>query len=227
MTDDIKGKIRKLLNMTTANGATEDEAETAMRMAMGLMAKHGIEQSSLGGEASKAKMGSRVPQQFRPHQLILAQAAGVLYGCKTLFYSMGKHGLVFVGRPDNIDAAEQTMFWLMRQTEEFYKLALPRGLSKPARSDFRRSFKDACANRVLNRAYKLVDDMQRNNQQAQAATGSTALVVQGYFDNLRKENELATAEFNVKTKSVRMKYGSGTPAGVEAGDRVQLRREVQ
>jgi hypothetical protein len=57
--DPIKQKILKLLNLANDKGATEDEAATAMRMAMGLMTRHGIEQSQLGSGLvpSRAKMG--------------------------------------------------------------------------------------------------------------------------------------------------------------------------
>lgn len=231
MTDQsaIIERIRKLQQMRVENGCTEDEAETAMRMWMGLMARHGIEQDQITPEddTPRAKIGTRISVQFKKHQLLCAMAAGELYGCQVITYSGGKFGLEFVGRPENIEAAEMTMFWLMNQMEAFYKQALPRGLTKTARAEFRRTFKEACAARILNRAHRMMDEMKQNEQAAQSATGSTALVVQGHFDKLKKENELVLSGMALrKSKPISIGYGSGTQAGREAGDRVKLRKEI-
>lgn len=47
VSEKIIEKIRHLLNKTVANGATEDEAKTAMLMAQKLMAKHGLTMSEV------------------------------------------------------------------------------------------------------------------------------------------------------------------------------------
>ena len=230
MIDSIKDKIRKLLAMGAKDsGATEDEAETAMKIAASLMAKHGIEASTLGAqaEANKARWGTRIDKMMKTHQIMLASAAGVLYGCGFVTHDRGATGLTFIGRPDNIDAAEETLMWLMRQVEDFYKAALPSGLSQAARAEFRATFKQACAARVCNRAVKLIKDMSSGDQAAQA-TGSNALVVKGYFESLKAENQLVVKESqNVKPgRPMRLRHGNGSNAGYQAGDRVQLRRQV-
>jgi uncharacterized protein DUF2786 len=225
-------KIKKLLNMTSDRGCSEDEAETALRMASGLMARHGIEQASLTANSVKnlAKIGKRISREFKKYQLVTAQAAAELYGCTIVWYSSGKYGLEFVGRPDNTVAAESTMFWLMSQIERFYKESLPRGLTQSDRANYRKTFKEACALRVSSRVHRMMADMTRNNQSAQASTGQNALVVSGYFERLHKENkELLQSEYAGRlkqSKPMRFSAGSGTAAGQAAGDRVQLRREL-
>jgi proline racemase len=111
-------------------------------------------------------------------------------------------------------------------------------------------------------------EMKRNDQAAQAATGSNALVVQGYFKTLEQEIEayfaltpeqqaeadrrrrereqwekdnpveaaaakkeldkyLKKASKRKGPRARRLPTGIGTSAGLAAGDRVQLRREVK
>lgn len=187
--NSIKEKIAKLLNMTTANGATEDEAETALRLASGMAAKHGIDLAACApAGAPRPKIATKQRnEELKPHQAYAAMAAAALYGVECNVYSLGAGGIMFVGREELIELAEQTMFWLFRQIEDLYKQALPKGLSKTARSEFRKTFKAACAVRVHQRANALVLDMMRNNASAQSATGQNALVVSGYFQSLHKE----------------------------------------
>lgn len=191
----LREKMKKLLNMTVENGCTEDEQESAMRMAAGLAARAGIEseleamKNAPAGTAAprRAIKTKRVSQEFKIHQILAAQAAAELYGVRLYTYGNGKHGLEFLGREENCEMAEQTMFWLMRQVELLYKQNLPRGLTQRDRAEYRKTFKAACAHRVFIRARDLMVDMMRNEQSAQAATGQNALVVQGYFKTLHTE----------------------------------------
>jgi hypothetical protein len=141
----------------------------------------------------------------------------------------GSGGLQFVGRQDNIDAAEATLLFLSRQVEAVYKARLPKGVDKRDRAEYRRTFKDACANRISTRANQLMRDMVLNNDLAKAATGSTALVVQGYFEQCFKEAEdMMKEEFpDIKSTERKYKYGLGSLDGREAGDQVKLRQEVK
>lgn len=185
----IQDKLASLLRMTEANGCTEDEAETAMRLAAGIAAKHGIDLNDCRPVGSaKIKITKKTEYKEMPfHQAFCARAAAALHGVECVLYDEGKHGFQFVGREDNIELATQTMFWLFRQIEEIYKQHLPKGLSKTERAEFRRTFKPACARRVYQRAYDIVRKMQQDDVFAQAATGSNALVVQGYFATLADE----------------------------------------
>ena len=190
--EKAKAKISKLLNMTVENGCTEDEQESAMRMAAGLATRLGIDLEAQRQKEPTAAQRKAVrkafSQEFKVHQVLAFQAAGVLYGCKLFTYSGGKGGLFFIGREENIEMAEQTAFWLMRQVELLYKQHLPRGLTQSVRAQYRKTFKAACAQRVYERAKTLMREMRYSDQGAQAATGQNALVVQGYFEQLEREN---------------------------------------
>lgn len=220
-------RIRKLQAMTVEGGCSEEEAETAMRMWMGLMARYGIEQSMIKGAEAPKAVSKQFSAAFKKHQLWCGQAAATLYGCKLLTIGGGKYGIEFVGRPDNIDASEVTMFWLINQMDGFYKQALPKGMTQAARAEFRRTFKEACAVRIMNRARDMMAEMQRSDAAAQASTGSNALVVMGHFQQLVKENEDVLAGMSIRKGRARsMSVGSGTLAGRAAGDHVKLRKDI-
>lgn len=272
-----KAKITKLLNMTVENGCSEDEQETAMAMAASIATRLGIDlEAQRQKEATPAQrkaIKKAVNQEFKVHQVLAFQAAAALYGCDLYTYDHGKGGLYFIGREENVELAEQTAFWLMRQVELLYKEHLPRGLTQAVRAQYRKTFKAACAHRVAERAYALMREMKRDNAAAQKATGQNALVVQGYFEQLKKENEdyfkpsaeqqalidqrreeyriAEEARRNALTPTERdredrererylkklmkrkgprprrLPTGIGTNAGLAAGDRVKLRREIR
>jgi hypothetical protein len=188
-----KAKITKLLNMTVENGCSEDEQETAMSMAASIATRLGIDlEAQRQAEATPAQRKAvkrAFSQEFKIHQILAFQAAGELYGCEVYSYNGGKGGCFFIGREENVELAEQTAFWLMRQVELLYKQNLPRGLSQTVRAQYRKTFKAACAHRVYQRARTMMMEMRTNETSAQQATGQNALVVQGYFEQLRTENQ--------------------------------------
>lgn len=189
MSDSIRARISKLLNMTTANGCTEDEQESALRIASALAMKAGIELDSLRAKGSTKPKATarRRSEEMKPHQAYAAAAAAKLYGIECNVYDLGKNGVLFVGREELIELAEETMFWLFRQIEMLYKTALPSGMSKSRRAEFRKTFKAACAERTLQRANEYVYEIKRNESMAQQATGHNALAVKGHFDTLQEE----------------------------------------
>src|SRR6478752_1294160 len=266
MSSPIEERIKKLLNMTVANGCSEDEAETAMKMAAAAAARAGLDFEALRtkkGEApTKRKAKSKyMSEEFKPHQALAAMAAATLYGIECNVWNLGAKGMMFVGREELIEAAEHTMFWLFRQIEELYKQALPKGMTQRERSEFRKTFKAACAHRINERANKVMRELKTNEQAAQSATGLNALVIAGHFEQIerevdeywhersskskqahndwlarlspeaRAEEEARAAKEAKKVKKQRkgrsIPTGIGTQAGLAAGDRAQLRKEVK
>jgi hypothetical protein len=177
------------MNMTVANGCTEDEALSAMTMAAGIATRMGIELDRVqpAGSPKRKLKETFNHMQMKVHEALAGEAAGTLYGVEFNAPNYGKNGYWFIGREENIALAETTMLWLMRQVELLYKTHLPRGLTVSARAQFRATFKQACALRILDRATDMMRDMARNDTTAQANTGSTALVVAGHFAVLKAE----------------------------------------
>lgn len=216
---DITDKIKKLLALAADKAATEDEAATALRMAQGLMLKHQISERELNLTTAVAKaLHKKHPLQ--KHELLLVTAAATLFGCTALVYDKGREGYSFYGRPDNCEAAADTLLFLCNQIERLYKTALEPGLTKAMRAEYRRTFKWACSSRVCERASELV----RNPQSVAKSIGSTALVVRSHYESLIKEAE----EIMPKTKAMKLssRYGSGSAEGLAAGNQVKLRKEL-
>lgn len=155
--DKTKERIAKLLNMTVENGCSEDEAANAMRMAAGLAVKIGIELDAVrpAGAAKPKIVEKRKYTTMKVYESFCAEAAAVLYGVDCYAPNYGKHGWWFTGREENVELAEATMVWLVHQVETLYKQALPKGLTQRDRANFRASFKDACGQRIYERASSL------------------------------------------------------------------------
>lgn len=213
--EKLKAKLAKLLNMTVENGCTEDEQESAMRMAAGLAARAGIE-----SELEKLKNTGQQPatrkatrknfsQEFKIHQVLAAQAAAELYGCEIYAYDRGKSGIFFVGREENIESAETTMFWLMRQVELLYKQNLPRGLTQSARAEERSkrlALQEEQRRAAMTPAQREAEDKEAERQ--------------------RKKWERQAAR-RKGPRARTLPTGNGTSAGFAAGDSVKLRKEVE
>lgn len=221
----IHDKIRKLLAVAHGN-ANEAESEVAMKMAAALMAKHQITQDELGVTKEDVIHGDMFTASDK-WQLHAAHAAGCLYGCSVVA-TRGYESLGFVGRPSNINAAQDTMAYIVVQVEALYKAALPKGLMKRARAEFREDFKKACALRVYQRCLKIVDDLRREKD---AVKGVNALVVQDHFKQLKLENDAFLGSLGMgkmkPSKALLTKDRVGTHIGRLAGDHIEINRSVE
>jgi hypothetical protein len=136
---------------------------------------------------------------------------------------------VFVGRPDNIDAAQMTYQFLCEQIEALYKHSLPKGLTQRERAKYRKEFKFTASLRVYNRACEIIRSMRAGEQIE--GTGSTALVVVSQLKQLEAEvNDFLSQVVGgkeVKGRSVTIKeFTQGVADGRRAGDKVQLNKVV-
>lgn len=231
MSDPIRKRIEALLRLAGDAAANEHEASVAMAKAAALMAKHGIEVSLEDQEAIKRGEFVNNDLDLKWHKLI-SHAVAYLYPVKPIFWSEHVNGREitgwkWVGRPDVIDVAAITMDWLCRQVERLYKECLPKGMTKSERSEYRRTFKIACAGRVLTRAYYLRCALNEDDKVAMEATGQNALVLKDHFE---QENAKIKAEMDKMDLSSRKarptKVGIGTRWGQAAGDLVKLRDDL-
>lgn len=229
MSQAIKDKIRKLMNLATNQGSTEGEAANAMAMASSLMLRYNIE---LDPETDELKVikGSRILEGYdEAWHLTCSSAAATLCHVKNVTYNRGRGGYYFVGRKESVETAEQMMVFIIDQVEQQYKLNLPKGLDKATRAEFRRTFKYACANRVMSRAWDIVEQFRNNDAMALEYTGSRALVVVESIDLQLKEIKdfMSQTMPDVTELTTRPRQGgNGTLAGLRAGDRVELNKKV-
>lgn len=222
MTDTIITKIKKLLALGKNNN-NEHEAAQAMAMAAAMMAKHGIEQDQLkDADKPTAGLGPWITMEAKYWRTV-ARAAAHLYGGQSGLPTKGATDRVrFAGRPEVREAAEETFAFIILQIEALYKAALPKGLSKTERAEFRATFKQACAARVEDRVGEIVHTLQTQDV---AATGSTALVVANHRAIMAKEIEQLWSGKGKAARSPRV--GNGSFAGWAAGDHVDLNQKVK
>lgn len=223
---EIHDKIRAILATAADERGNDNERANAERLASMLMMRHGISADELGEKPTVGE-GALFDISYKWYRFV-ASAAGLLYGVKP-FYQTGGEVLRcrFVGRQDNIDAAQDTLAFYLLQVEMLYKAHLPKGLSKKERADYRKTFKEQCAARVYTRVHAIV---QEQTKAAAPTSDSTALVVIAHREQLDNEaDEFIKAKADVKPmRAVTVANKSYTAAqdGRRAGDTVDLNRKV-
>ena len=226
--NNIRDKIRKLLALARDKGATENEASNAMTMATALMAKYRIDQSEL--EVKSSITGSCMFGDWYLWAARVVGAAAELCAVRWSIHASGPdsfNAINFYGPELDMHMAADMFNYLLNEVEKAYKRDLPKGMTKAERSEFRKTYKFACANRLWTRAGDIVQEMKRNDQAAKA-TGSRALVVAASFDQQLSEIEEWMKQQGMKLthKAQKAKVGSGTFAGHVAGDTININAKV-
>lgn len=223
---DIHDKIRALLNTANDARGNDNERANAERIASMLMMRHGIAKDELG-EKTTVKDGENFDIAYKWYRFA-ATAAAELYGVQP-FYTTGGPMLLcrFIGRPENIEAAQDTLAFYLLQVEALYKAHLPKGLSKKERSDYRKTFKDQCAYRIYQRVKEIVVEQ---TQSTEGVSNATALVVLEHREQLKLETDDHISKMKdvrqMKGVSVSAKNSNAYHAGRKAGDTVDLNRKV-
>lgn len=212
----IIDKIRKLLSVTTARGASENEATQAMAAATRLMMQHGIDKA----EVMKSNIGfGDVLEMDKKYHTFAAFSAMTLMGTKVV---TSKTTIQFVGREDNVMASMILYKAIIDQIERLYKEMLPKGISKADRANYRRTFKEAAVVRVYARCSEIVNTLTEGK--------GTALLVLDHRKQLQSEADdfIQGAMPNSKTKevSINRRITAGAISGYHAGNRVKLQDEV-
>lgn len=220
-------RIRNLLAMADGQ-ANEAESMSAMAMASKLMAKHGIEEADLKTPKKHTADLSEWLNLERPFHVTLAQAVALLFNTRVLTRTRGVQRrtkeFVFAGRPENIEASELTMSWVMLQLESLYKAALPKGMDRKERARFRKTFKEACAFRILDRCHEMIDQQEEEL----AKSSGTALVI--HRNQLSTEIDELFSTMDIRQgrqRKVTLNHAQAAAAGHHAGNQVKLRGEVE
>src|SRR5262245_58866641 len=213
--NNIIEKVGKLLNVADPrSGATEGEMATAMAHANAFMIKHNIEQADTAIVTEETTIAYiRDDNVLEEYHHTAACAAALLNMCKPLRMTENKMW-GFIGLESNTKAAAMMFTYIVEQVDKAYRLHLPKKLSKTDRANFRRSFKQACAGRVLCRAIDIIAVLSTDNNAAQAAVGKNALVVQSTIkQRLEEADEYAKSKFKMKKIPVkRTSVGLGSLA---------------
>lgn len=228
--DKALDKIRKLIALGTNDGATENERETAMRMAHSMMLKHNIDRSHLDFKFAKDQEKRVIVRgKFfgRPWARQVAQSVAQLFFCDYLFIAATKgkdtqH--LFLGLQSNADTAHEFSRWLV---ESIAKEGKRRNRKEGDGGNlWWRSFCTGAAQSIANRVARMIADAKRIDTESQPGT---ALVVANLYQvelaaNLELRNKVYPRTKAGRTGSNRM--SDGIHSGREFGNSVHLSRDV-
>lgn len=155
MSSSIKDRIRKLLAMTEARGATEAEAAVALEKAQALLKEHNLEIDEVSGEAAPRNYEEVDAWPGYPWARDIASGIAHLYDCMYLYERGGKLNRLtqkFVGRQSNAETARLI-------TEFVVKTIMSAGRKAQAAAGgnnrFQRDFAVGASQRIVSRAYAL------------------------------------------------------------------------
>lgn len=218
-TESARIKIRKLLALG-ADGTNEHVSRLALEKAYAMMQEYGITEVGEDPDHIEIRDSDWFVHGLKQNwHKSLGGHISRLYGCKHIFsigQTKGSHR--FFGMSHQIEAAEETFLFVVKQVEEMYRIALRAfdgQLDKYQRAELRASFKDAAVARVGVRISKILNERQPQG---------TALVI---VDTVAQAFEGFMEENGIKKREVAIRSGFGSGAGFNAGGLIQIQKEVE
>lgn len=231
----ILSRLKKLLAMANdSGGASEQERETAMRMAHSLMAKYNMtmaEAEASGAKSDEPRTGSPLEMKDYPWMTICARALADLFFChhfQSRSGSAGKLKHYFVGKESNVYTAQKMTKYIISSIDrEGMKMARSSGADSI--SNYWRSFCKGAAHQVRLRCEKLRAEAEAASSTAK--TPGTALVLASLYATEDRANVLFIEDkMGVKLKSVnttmRNTSAHAAAAGRAYGDKIGLNRQI-
>lgn len=210
-------RIKKLLAVANNDAASENEAETARRLAERLMEAVGISEeeirnSTLRGEDPAAtvrrEQGDRKTSSWKG---IVAVAVSRMVNCYVYVDSYTKR-LQWVGTDSQRESAKELYSWIVKQIDRMTKSAV-KGRGK----SWAQSYRQGVSNAIAKQARELVAERLKNHPQT-----SEALVVQ---DRIQQAIRACLPKLN-KSKTSSAADGEAFSIGMMDGKTVKLRREM-
>ena len=233
MSTSMSSKIAKLLALAEHPNTSPTEAANAAAMAAELALKYNIDTDSV--------RQSEIPKQFvkdlsqwhsRSRDIDAVSLMGgwvaKMFGCKLLIHAFkGDAFYSFSGQPHNVALSHSWLHYLwqscLKANTEFAKGRAygDARIRQQARDNFRLHFSAAVATRLIQR----LDQMR-----SQGVSGSTALVVQNWFDQEHREVSVWVEQNNDKIvehkpREIKQLLDAAL-AGHAAGNRVGLQDQV-
>lgn len=199
--DAVLSKVRKLLNMTTANGCTEAEAITAAGLAQKLMLQHSLDVAMLPNDAEPEEelrrwedpldvMSGKMKQHWRG---VLAVVVARHNGC-TVFWDRGPRNPVIniVGRASDVVAARYIYSFCVNEITQLANGY--RGNGATWLNNYRHG--------VVSGISEKMHEARRAVVEETVASGTALIVVQNALAVVDKKHSTAVAfakrEFNLR-----------------------------
>lgn len=224
--EDIKARIKKLLDMAMHERGNEHENEVALRMANRLMAKHGIDAADLELQTGKKTVYSwdtstlpvaekgKIVRQNHPQWIgWMAVGIGKFTDCRVTYVTNPVHGVCVRYQGDVVDVEFASYLFKMMRDYGYAE-------SKSVPGSDRGSFLKGYALRLCQRITALLNE----RKEVMAAASSTALVVVETKIALR-DQEFGAQTYG-KTRPQNRVSNAGYSAGRAAAERVNFSRPV-
>jgi hypothetical protein len=216
-------RIRKMMAMATDERGAENERETAMRMALKLLAKHNLTMQHLEEETEERGKSVLDGRNF-PWERTVAFGLAQLYFCKYYFTTKGArcdHN--FIGLESNATTALEMSKFVIASVRREGSAYVSRG-GPGSHTDFSKG----AAARIYARCDAL--RKQAEAESAAEATPGTSLVLASVYKTEEAANQALLDEMGTKLKQGRNQQRSSNysayAAGREFGDRINLNRQV-
>lgn len=221
-------RIRKLMYLANG-GATEAEAEQAMRMAHALLAEHNLSLTEIMKEASDT-LGDRVIDSEYvdgvndPWRRSIWHATADLYFC-SYFYSpkyewrRGKQQRVrirhnLVGKPHNILVTKLMVQYLVNTVRRLARESA-RNVPPCEHGSFENSFKVACAKRLVERIWDR--RYQSEEHPTTAPCGTTLPALRSLYATEMEANQVMIEHKGIGLESKRSRCRVTNVLGADAG----------
>jgi hypothetical protein len=219
-------KIRKLLNLAQNEGANENEADTARRLAERLMAAAGLSEADVGANPDEDPLAtfgaSPMPKASgrAGWEDFLAVAVQSITGCYV--HQSKDGGLTWVGTMQQRETAIELHMWLVAQVNRLTDGARKIAAHHPAGSRaYLGAYRRGLASSIASQAMTL----RKAQTSAAPAPDTKALArrsaLQQAVAKYEREHKLRARSTSYKTRA-----GSAYHAGVNDGRSVRLQHDV-
>ena len=241
---NIEEKIRKLFALAKDPGATEAEADTALRMAHKLAVKHSIDIVKLQtGETDEGFVrfqlyNKKILESYlgNINRTIAHLYPAKAYWTEDIVESENIHGttksrvhVVMIACPRSFEQAIRNTFdFIAWQIDREYRKALKndRSLTLPLR---RKEFLSGCTRQIEARAERFKLRLMSDDEFAQREAGEKALVIKETFKTIMADcREFLESEgiHLVPVKTRGYSVTSATRAGIKAGNNVRFHQQL-
>jgi len=225
-TTKIAKRVKKMLDLATSTSFAK-EAETAMRMARSLMAKHNLSMDEVMLAADAIRPNVYENSNTRPWVRSCYRSAAKMSACDYIYgnsVSRGKCQHIFVGLPHNTAVAYLMGGYLINAIRRMCKEQV-RSM-KTCDPQFKTSFYIAASVAIQNRVNELIAQRATQPNGNGNGNGKDLVIMSTLYDRA-----LAWTADNLKTRETKARRTRlsehGVIAGKEAGDNISLHSQIK
>ena len=217
-------KVQKILSRTSARGATEAEAATAMQMAHVLLAKHGLNMGDIQAAEDRSRAKEK-PIDFESGNKIadweikIMNATARLYFCSAIV--INGNNLHMIGQRHNVVIASLMAEYFLSTIERLSKEMLLKG------KKYKKQWIIGCASRLEERIFEQLRNSKKQETQVENAENLPVLasMYKTHEDANRKYMQDKwghSRAFNFKS----IKDSAAFKSGREGGNKINLNTQV-